>query len=45
MIADALIAATALVEGLSLVSKNQRHFRFIAGLHLLPYPDPFASAT
>jgi predicted nucleic acid-binding protein len=44
MIADALIAATALMEGLSLVSKNQRHFRFIAGLQLLPFPNPFTSA-
>ena len=45
MIADALIAATALVEDLPLVSKNQRHFRFISGLQLLPYPNPFAAVT
>jgi hypothetical protein len=26
------------------VSKNQRDYRFIAGLELLPYPQPFAIA-
>jgi len=41
LIPDALIAATALVEGIPLVSQNQRDFRFIAGLDLRPYPDPF----
>lgn len=35
---DALIAATALVTELPLVSKNQRDFRFIDGLRLEPYP-------
>jgi predicted nucleic acid-binding protein len=40
LIADALIAATALVESIPLVSKNQRHFRFISGLQLLAYPSP-----
>jgi predicted nucleic acid-binding protein len=45
MIADALIAATALMEDLPLVSKNQRHFRFISGLQLLPYPNPFSAVT
>ncbi|RYE90650.1 MAG: type II toxin-antitoxin system VapC family toxin [Cytophagaceae bacterium] len=35
---DALIAATALVYDLPLLSKNQRDFRFIPGLKLLPYP-------
>jgi predicted nucleic acid-binding protein len=38
LIADALIAATALVYGEPFITKNQRDFRFIAGLHLLPYP-------
>ena len=38
---DALIAATALVKGLPLVTQNQRDFRFITNLRLLPYPRPF----
>lgn len=38
LIADALIAATAIAWGSSLLSKNQRDFRFITGLTLLPYP-------
>jgi predicted nucleic acid-binding protein len=38
LIADALIAATALVSGVPLLSKNQRDYRFITGLQLLPYP-------
>ncbi len=38
MIADALIAATAIVESIPLVSKNQRDYRFIEGLELWPYP-------
>lgn len=37
-IADALIAATAIVHNAPLLSKNQRDFRFIPGLQLLPYP-------
>lgn len=37
-IADGLIAATALSHGIPLVSKNQRHFRYIENLNLLPYP-------
>ena len=43
LIADALIAATAITEGLPLISKNQRDFRFIAGLDLRPYPHPFVT--
>ena len=39
LIADALIAATAIENGISLVSKNQRDYRFIDGLKLLPYPQ------
>jgi predicted nucleic acid-binding protein len=38
LIADALIAATAISENGSLVSKNQRDYRFIERLHLLAYP-------
>lgn len=35
---DALIAATAPVYDLPLLTRNQRDFRFIPGLVLLPYP-------
>jgi len=41
LIPDALIAATALAGDVALVSKNQRDYRFIPSLDLLPYPDPF----
>lgn len=41
LIADALIASTAIVADLQFVSKNQRDYRFIEDLQLLPYPDPF----
>ena len=44
LIADAFIAASALVLDAPLVSKNQRDYRFIAGLNLLSYPTPFPSA-
>ncbi|TWI68521.1 hypothetical protein LZ24_02493 [Desulfobotulus alkaliphilus] len=40
MIPDALIGATALAANLPFISKNQKDFRFIPGLDLLPYPDP-----
>lgn len=43
LIADALIATTAIISNLSFVSKNQRDYRFIEDLHLLPYPDPFTN--
>ena len=43
LIPDALIAATAIALNLPLVSKNQRDFRFIEGLKLLPYPRQSAS--
>ncbi|HSU15023.1 hypothetical protein [Longimicrobium sp.] len=33
-----VLAATALSKGVPLVSRNQRDFRFIADLQLLPYP-------
>lgn len=38
LIADALIAATAITLNVPLLSKNQRDYRFIEGLSLLPYP-------
>jgi hypothetical protein len=38
LIADALIAATALSLNCPLASKNQRDYRFIIDLDLLPYP-------
>ena len=38
LIPDALIAATAIALNLPLLSKNQRDYRFIKGLNLLPYP-------
>jgi len=38
LLADALIAGTALAYGIPLATKNQRHYRFIAQLLLLPYP-------
>ena len=38
LIADGLIAATALVHNEAFITKNQRDFRFIVGLNLLPYP-------
>ncbi len=38
LIADALIAATALEHNEPFITKNQRDFCFIAGLNLLPYP-------
>ena len=43
LIADALIAATAMSLNHPLVTKNQRGYRFIEDLHLLAYPQPFAS--
>ena len=38
LIPDAFIAATALVREIPLLSKNQRDYRFISQLNLLPYP-------
>lgn len=37
-IADGLIAATAISQEIPLVSKNQKHFRYLEQLNLLPYP-------
>jgi len=39
LIADALIAATAIVRQDRLITKNQRDFRFIESLNLLTYPE------
>lgn len=38
LIPDAMIAATAMILGCPMISKNQRDFRFITGLQLLSYP-------
>jgi predicted nucleic acid-binding protein len=38
LVADALIAATAISLQLALLTKNQRDYRFISELELLPYP-------
>ena len=38
LIPDALIAATAMVLDCDFVSKNQRDYRFMDNLKLLPYP-------
>lgn len=37
LIPDALIAATAMTSGNELISKNQKDYRFIKDLKLLPY--------
>ncbi len=38
LIADSLIAATALTSNMAFLSKNQRDYKFIAKLNLLSYP-------
>ena len=38
LIADSLIAATAIIYELPFITKNQRDYRFIQNLNLLPYP-------
>lgn len=43
LIADALIAATALSLDISFMTKNQRDYRFITGLRLFAYPHPFGA--
>lgn len=43
LIADALIAATALTTRVPFVTKNRRDYRFIEGLELLSYPKAFTS--
>lgn len=37
LIADALIASTAISRGMAFITKNRRDYRFIARLKLLPY--------
>lgn len=39
LIADSLVAGTAIESQIPLLSKNQRDFRFIQALDLLSYPD------
>jgi predicted nucleic acid-binding protein len=41
LIADALIAATAVSLDLPFITKNQRDYQFIMDLNLLPCPKPF----
>ena len=41
LIPDALIAATSITTDIPFISKNQRDYRFIEKLKLLPYPNPF----
>ncbi|OGG49979.1 MAG: twitching motility protein PilT [Candidatus Handelsmanbacteria bacterium RIFCSPLOWO2_12_FULL_64_10] len=41
LLADGLIAASALSLDVPFITKNQRDYRFIKGLHLLAYPEPF----
>ena len=43
LIADALIAATALSQRIPFITKNERDYRFISGLNLLSYPQPFST--
>lgn len=38
LIPDAIIAATAIENNVDFITKNQKDFRFIKGLKLLPYP-------
>ncbi len=38
LIADSLIAATAIIYESPFITKNQRDYRFIQNLNLLPYP-------
>ncbi|MFN0084293.1 MAG: type II toxin-antitoxin system VapC family toxin [Blastocatellia bacterium] len=38
LIADALVAATAIELGEPLITRNQRDFRFISELKLIPFP-------
>lgn len=39
LIADSLIAATAITWNYPFITKNQRDYRFIQDLNLLPYPQ------
>ena len=42
LVPDALIAATSLFWDIPFLTKNQRDYRFIEGLNLLPYPCSLA---
>lgn len=39
LLADSLIAASVLLHQVPFLSKNQKHYRFIEGVKLLPYPS------
>lgn len=41
LIADALIASTALTLNQPLITKNKRDYQFIENLNILPFPNPF----
>jgi len=43
LISDALIAATSIITNASLISKNQKDYRFIKELDLLDYPNPLGA--
>ena len=43
LIADSLIAATAISLDRPFVTKNQNDYQYITGLKLLPYPQPFTA--
>lgn len=38
LVADAMIAATALISDVEFATKNKRDFRYIEGLRLVDYP-------
>jgi len=38
LIPDAMIAATAMVNGIALLTKNRKHYAHLPGLNLVPYP-------
>ncbi len=38
LLPDALIASTSIANDILLATKNQRDYKFISGLNLLPYP-------
>ena len=38
LVADSLVASTAISQNWSFVTKNQKHYKFIDGLNLLTYP-------
>ncbi len=44
LIPDALIAGTATALGLPFATKNLRHYRFITGIRLLPYPESLTAS-